>query len=1407
MKKILFLNSTLNIGGAEKMLYETVKHLDSSMFTKKVCCLYGPGKIGEALISEGEDLSHSLMKNKYDLRVIYRLSRMIRLEKPDILCVESSPLALFWGFLCAKFSKVPCVVTFIHNMRKPGFFSRAKTDMIYRLILPGLQGIGVVSQARIDSMVKEYGLDRAKLSLIRNSVDISKFSKNKNTDGLKKTLGISKNEKIIGMVGRLVNEKAYDVFLKAAGEIARVMPETRFLIIGEGRERQSLESSAKTLGIKDKVLFLGERNDVPELINLFDVSVLSSRMESFPVTLLEYMACSRPIVATMVGGNSEIIQNGKTGILVPLENYIALAKAITKLLLDEDSARKMAKSARESVEDNFSINRMMEKMQRFFIEASGAPLKNQVHVIMTGPSLEVKGGISGFAKYYIKEDFSEKFRIIYHSTTVDGNKIKKLFFYIKSVFIFILKLISDRKIKIVHICSSSEGSFYRKAVILFLSKAFGKKAIFHIHGSRFYNKAHFLRRFCVKKALDISDSVLVLSKEWVIALKRMTNNKNIKMIPNAVDTSCFKITVAGKESHGLNILAVSKLTKQKGTYDILDIVPLVVKEMPEVKFYFAGNGELEKVKALCKARGIENNVVLLGWLDRDRLVEVFKDASIFILPSYQECFPVSILEAMAAGLPVISTRVGGIPEMIEDGRNGFLVEPGKTQELYKRIMELLKDNNLRDSMAKNNIEKAESMFGLARVRGMFISEYENIMFRDNKSQNRFMWYLKRLSCMSLPEVIYRSYKAIKAKFGRLRPKDIDPGKILKEETLAGKFYFDRFDAEEFKKLFPGLKEGIIADAELIRGHNFKIFSLNWSPGEKIDWHKDIITQKTWPLKHWASIDFRNGHDSKEARFTWELNRQQYLLPLGKAYAITKDIKYSLEIKQQIFSWIEANPPYYGINWASALELSLRLISWCWAYKFIEASGIFSKDEKKEFLRSVYLQADFIINNLSRYSSANNHLIGEAAGLIITALTFPEFKSSEKWLNKGRRILFQEMLKQVSPDGVSKEQAFHYQAFIMELFILAGVLLKKNDIEIPVDVLDRFFKMSEFIMNIVNKNGKIAEFGDSDNGKAIRLSSESGFNLNTFLLTGASIFSGREDFKAKGRGFKEGHYWIFGIDGFEKYNSIKSVNPGLSSRLFKEGGYCILRNPSNDCKEEIFMMDCGELGYPFMAPHGHADLLSITLSVDGVDLLIDPGTYLYHTAGAWRDYFRSTRAHNTITINDRNQSEIKGPFMWGKRPAASVDGYEFSDQKDCITASCDNPGISHKREIYFYKKQALWMVQDSVAAIGKNIIRQYFHLGQDSAIEKLAANIIEAENHGVFLYMLLDKRFSVEIKKGEVAPILGWSSDIFGKKIENYVLVNTASIENRGEFNTVLYVSREKISLEKAQDKLNEAGMK
>ncbi|MDP8230602.1 MAG: glycosyltransferase [Candidatus Gorgyraea atricola] len=1387
MKKIAFLNSTLNIGGAEKLGYEIMRDLDKARFTVKSFCLYGPGVIGKRLTSEGIDLTHSLMRNKYDFLVIFRLIKALKAEEIDILYLESSPLVLFWGFICGRIARIPYIYTTIHTMRKPEAWKRYKSGIINRLILRRLDRVGVPSRIKYDSLIKEYGLDSKKLELIQNGIDIKKFDRLKKANGLKKELGISRDQKIIGIVGRLVNEKAHDVFLKAAQHIIGSEPNVKFLIIGDGEEKKNLKALADGLGISKNVIFIDKGKDtenIPGLISIFDVAVLSSRMELFPLVLLEYMAASKPIVATRVGGNPEIIVHGESGIIVPPEDPKALAENVIAILKDKDMGSSMAALARKRVKKEFSLERMVERTERFFLNP--APRYFKTHIILAGPGLSVKGGISSFARNYLSSRSPEGSKITYHATTIDGSKILKTFFFLKSFLLFAAKLVFDRTIKIVHVCSSSKGSFYRKAMILILSRLFKKATIFHIHGGGFHlfhDRGTILRKFFIRKVLDITDSIIVLSESCLLDIKGITKNRNIKVIPNPIDTSDFISIRGSRDNSSLNVFTAGRLYWLKGTYDILDIIPRILKEIPGVKFHLAGDGDVEKVREIVRNKGIEKNVFLPGWLDKHGLIKNLKDAGIFLLPSYTEGLPVAMLEAMASGLPVVSTRVGGIPELVEDGVNGFLVEPGEKQKLGNRIIKLLKDADLRNRMGKNNIDKIDRFFRLDRIVGKFYKEYERLV-EVSPRPGRLRWYIKRLSCMSTLEIIHRMGSMVQAEVKRFSRGNVDIDRLLKKKIAPRTFYFKDNAIKEFSRLFPGRSKDILREADEISAHRFKIFDLDWDAGKDIDWHKDILTGKTWPLVYQADIDFKNNHDSKEIRFIWELNRHQHLVTLAKAYFLTKDKRYKEEARGQILSWIEQNPPYKGVNWTSALEVSLRLISWCWAYKFI---GI--DEDRDEFLRSVYLQTKFIERNLSKYSSANNHLIGEACGLIITALSFPEFKDSDRWLYKGKSILFREILRQVHPDGVTKEQAFHYQGFIMELFVLAAELLIKNNIKIPRKVMDRFFSMSEFVMNIIDSKGKAPLVGDSDDGRAIRLSNSEDFSLFKSILTSACILSQRGDFKSKGGTFSEEHFWIFGLKGYKAYRSIRTKRPALGSRLFKKGGYAVFRNG----KDEVLLMDCGKLGYGSIAAHGHADLLSVTLVANGAELLVDPGTYLYHTGGVWRDYFRGTRAHNTVTLDDNNQSEITGPFMWGKRPLPRIEKWKSSKDMDYISAAYKNSRISHRRTIYFDKKKGLWRIEDFLNTARQSTVRQYFHLSPAVKIRLLDPNVIEVENQGIYLYITLDSRLTVDVKKGRLDPILGWSSDIFGTKVESPTLVNTAVIGSSRKFTTFLRVSNRKLS--------------
>jgi len=1411
MKKILFINSTLNIGGAERMLYEIIRRLDKAKFDIRVACLYKPGYFGERLISEGINLRHGLMKNKYDLTVVYRLVSVLKKELPDVLYIEASPLVLVWGFISGRIAGAPIMKTVIHSM-KPGLKLRIKSYLVNTLILKRLDRIGVVSMAKLKSLIKTYKLDPCKIELIYNAIDIDRFNDVKAADCLRETLGIPKNVKVIGIVARLVKEKALDVFLESAKKVMDSIPDSKFLIVGEGRERSMLEKLAAHLGIKGKVIFLGERQDIPEIISLFDVAVLSSRAESFPLVLLEYMASSMPIVATSVGGNPEIIVDGETGMLVPPEDPDRLAKAIAGLLMDKKMSKDTGFKARQLLESRFSMQSLMNKMEDFLFSTGCNMNDERTHVLLVGPAIDVKGGVSSFARYFLNANGSDRFKVIYIATTVDGNKILKTFYFIKSLACFIYMLLFDKRIRIVHICSASRGSFYRKSAIMLIAKIFKKKTIFHIHGSSFdvfYNNGHPVRRFYMRRILDLADMPLVLSETWFAAISKMTKNRNVKTIHYYIDTSDFKLINKLKgDAPQFNIFTAGRLEQRKGTYDILKAVKLVLKEVPDAMFYLAGDGDIDKVAGICRKQGMEMNVHVLGWLDRPGLLDAFSKATIFLLPSYHEGLPIAIMEAMASGLPVISTKVGGIPEAIEDGINGFLINPGNVIDMSKKIVTLLKDKKLRDRMSMANIEKIDAVFSLDMTIRRFHEEYEYLLktktsghdnkltrFAHNLYPDNFSWYLRRLSLMSFPEIIHRLRVSILINVNRFLQNDIMLEKVLIKRKAQNKsFYFDKVRfrdiKQEFSKLFPGIEEKIVDTADRLCSHEFKIFNLDWHAGKTIDWRMDITTGKRWPLRYWIDIDFRNNTYYGEARFIWELNRQQHLVTLGKAYFLTRDERYAGEIVEELLSWVDQNPAYMGINWASPLETGLRLISWCWAYKFIEDSKHLTQKAKEKILRSVFQQARFIRNNLSLYSSANNHLIGESCALIVTGLTFNEFKDSMPWVKKGRDILLNEMHKQVYQDGVSKEQAFHYQGFVMQLFILAAELMTKNNIAFSESGLRIFLKMSEFIMNIMDVKGNIPNTGDSDNGMAIRLSGQEDFNVFKSLLCIAGILSGRGDFKERCGGFKEEHYWLLGQEGLKRYKNIRPVKQDLKSALYKDGGYAILRNGSGNGKEKVLVMDCGQVGYLSIAAHGHADLLSITLSAYGTQLLIDPGTYLYHTRGKWRHYFRAVKAHNTIDIDNDGQAHSKGLFMWGSRPYPDIERWESSDSKDYISASYSYGPISHKRSVCFDKEDGTWAIRDMVNVEKRRSVNQYFHLAPGSNVQRLSRNIIQVLNNGIFLYLIIDPVFRVEIKQGEENPILGWSSAMFGEKTASPTIINSIFIEESSVFNTLLYVSKE-----------------
>ena len=314
-----------------------------------------------------------------------------------------------------------------------------------------------------------------------------------------------------------------------------------------------------------------------------------------------------------------------------------------------------------------------------------------------------KGGIAVVLNSYSR--IFPEFNIIVNSN--GKNAIANLLQLIYSLVAITLKLVFCRSIRIVHIHTASYNSFKRSALFISLAKFFKRKVVIHIHGGGFkeyYEKnTSFVRRNLLK-----CDTIVALTGYW----KEYFNGlgfENVAIVPNIVDSP---VVQDRKYNDGkIHILYLGLITKAKGIYDLLDVINEYKTEFEnKITLHVGGNGETTTIQNIIKEQNLSDIVKFEGWVSGDKKVELLNNTDIFILPSYTEGLPISILEAMSYKLPVISTPVGGIPEVVKDGENGFLITPGDKGALYNAIIKLVADKRLRVDMGEKSYKKVQPHF-------------------------------------------------------------------------------------------------------------------------------------------------------------------------------------------------------------------------------------------------------------------------------------------------------------------------------------------------------------------------------------------------------------------------------------------------------------------------------------------------------------------------------------------------------------------------------------------------------------------------------------------------------------------------------------------------------------------------
>jgi len=660
------------------------------------------------------------------------------------------------------------------------------------------------------------------------------------------------------------------------------------------------------------------------------------------------------------------------------------------------------------------------------------------------------------------------------------------------------------------------------------------------------------------------------------------------------------------------------------------------------------------------------------------------------------------------------------------------------------------------------------------------------------------WYIKRLKSMAPAEIAWRIQSACRDILDGYRiPAGIypDSAESLKSITESDPPFrladFPPSSAINFREEW---RERLITKAEQICAHKLTFFELeDHFLGNPIDWHKDHASGQKAPLIYIGKIDYRDFGQTGDCKLVWEPSRHHQLVVLARAYRITGDRKYAHEVINQIDSWLKKNPFGFGMNWRSPMELSIRILNWVWALDLINESGLFAGEPKQRILRSVYLHLWEITRKFSQGSSANNHLIGEAAGVFIASCYFSELKDTDKWRAQSRDIIAREIHHQTYADGCNKELAYGYQLFVMQFLMFSGIVARKAGCDFTEDFWKKLEMMVEF-SGALGEAGGLPNYGDADDGYVLDLGAT--HSDAKYLVAAGAILFNRPDFKAQAGEFPEPVYWLLGPGSMVNYRQIKiaDCHPPVS-RAFPYSGFYLLQSGNTLANSLSVLFDCGDLGFQSIAAHGHADALSFTLRFGGEDLFVDPGTFDYFTYPDYRHYFRKTIAHNTIEIDGLDQSEILGSFMWGKKahshclewtPGPEGQGGMVSAEHDGYTRLTDP--VVHRRSIRLEADKQCLTIDDEIMARDEHQVKLNFHLAEGCEITQTGNNCYGVMSKtGSQVTIEFETRLTVEVFRGQENPISGWHSNSYHRKTPINTIQCTAATHGNSSFLTLIRV--------------------
>jgi hypothetical protein len=639
------------------------------------------------------------------------------------------------------------------------------------------------------------------------------------------------------------------------------------------------------------------------------------------------------------------------------------------------------------------------------------------------------------------------------------------------------------------------------------------------------------------------------------------------------------------------------------------------------------------------------------------------------------------------------------------------------------------------------------------------------------------WYVNRASRMSPAETASRVRDQVRKHAWRTR--QVHPGHAAPAVPVTRPLPFPTtLDPWVPTAVTEASRVALLKAADELLTGRWDVLGVTRLDLDDPDWFRDPTTGRCAPNDRYAfRIRHRSEAETGNVKQIWEVSRHQHLTVLAAAWYLTADRRYADAVDSQLRSWWQENPFLSGVHWTSGIEIGLRLIAWTWIRRLLDGwDGVHDLfDDNDLAVRQVYWHQEYLAAFRSEGSSANNHVIAEAAGQLVACCAMPWFEESGRWRDDACALLQRETVANTHPSGVNRELASEYHVFVAELLYLAALESERAGVELGDATWTAICSMTDAAAALVDSAGRPPRQGDSDDGRALLLDGPDADRWSGLLAIGARVFEPRA-------------WWPQPVPtvlstlvgSMSRVPRRRSSRPKRRPSHFADAGITLLRTSRHGARDadrpELWCRaDGGPHGFLSTAAHAHADALSIEVRHGGVEILIDPGTYCYHGDAAWRSHFRSTIAHNTIELGGRDQSRSGGPFLWVRHARTRVlDVVTGADGEiESWTAEHDgyanlDPPATHRRSVRLDHRDRRFDIVDAIDTEGRHPLRLAFLLGPDVDAGPIASGCAidltwPSAGSIASATLQLPDALRWEVHRGEVDPILGWYSPAFGVK--------------------------------------------